>query len=162
MFRLLALVLALAGSWEIETDAQVITGVATYMAPRHGPQLENVAARKGISLEGYVGGVALNRKADIGRIVWLQWDDGEIDGPFLVIDCAQGGQHYIARLEQDRVVEVGARVAKERGFYGVGPEGVTVWFLNPQDCYGLPGLWYYLMQSFMQDVDWRSLRYLPI
>ncbi len=36
-----------------------------------------------------VGNVALLRAGDIGRKVWLQHPNGELYGPFLVIDCAQ-------------------------------------------------------------------------
>ena len=56
--------------------------------------------------------------------------DGSIVGPLPVVDCAQKA-HYAKRERQGRVVEVSARVAKERGFYGVGPVPVMVWFEKP-------------------------------
>lgn len=116
---------ALLTSWPQPTDATSIQGKATYY--RDG-LMQEVLDYRGL---GFADGVALNRAGDLGRVVWLQWGDGSIDGPFVVADCAQRA-HYIGRKELGRVVEVSAKVAKEKGFYGVGPVRVIVWFEFPR------------------------------
>lgn len=116
--------------WTSETPGVVVSGDATYMAPKYGPNLEVVAANRGLSLDDYAGGVALNRLGDLERVVWISWGDGEVDGPYLVVDCADKDD-YGTRVAKGREAEVGARVAKDRGFYGVGPVPVKVWFEHP-------------------------------
>lgn len=111
--------------WPVPTEEPTIQGGATYYAPG---LMEQVAARRGLDLEPYAGGVALNRAGDLGRQVVLQWEDGTITGPYLVVDCARS-DHYDDRLRQNYVVEVDAQTAQLRGFFGVGPVPVTVWFL---------------------------------
>ena len=112
-----------------------LEGQATYYSPG---LMEKVAENRGMDLSGYMGGVALNRKGDLGRVVWLDWG-GVTEGPFLVVDCAQKA-HYRVREKQFRVVEVSAEIAQKHGFYGVGPHPVTVWFYNTVSCTGLPCL----------------------
>lgn len=119
---------ALFAIWSLPSADLAVQGYATYMRPG---LMEQVAANKAANLEPYAGGVALNRAGDLGRVVWLEWDNGAIDGPFLVIDCAQQGQHFARREHQRRVVEVDYDLAKLRGFAGVGPKRVTVWFREP-------------------------------
>ena len=115
-----ALFLLLAG-WDVETTDPAVVGLSTYYAPG---LMAQVIDNRGLSVPD---GVALNSCADLGRDVWLLWPDGSVDGPLPVVDCAQEA-HYQARLDQGRVVEVSARLARERGFYGVGPYPVTVLF----------------------------------
>ena len=77
-----------------------------------------------MSLAGFVGGVALDRRGDLGRTVWIEWSDGDVDGPFLVIDCAK--RKHVGGC----IVEVDASVAKKRGFYGVDRVPVRVYFYD--------------------------------
>ncbi len=124
----------LAGAlWGVPTGEVVLEGKATHYA--EGRMMEVVGTR-GLSLEGYAGGVALNRAGDLGRKVWLEWDGGPysglVDGPFLVVDCAQRGEHYERRQRRGYVVEVDAVLAGLRGFKGWGPVGVRVWFVDPR------------------------------
>lgn len=111
--------------WAEPTQEASITGKATYYRPG---LMDQVAVNRGLDLDGYLAGVALNRAGDLGRVVWLQWEDGSFYGPFLVVDCAQRGAHFDARERQGYVVEVPAWVARLRGFYGVGPAEVTIQF----------------------------------
>ena len=104
-----------------------LSGLATYYSPG---LMETVAANRGMPLDGYAGGVALNDCEHLGRSVWLEWEDGDIEGPFLVVDCAQQ-RHVGARDARGYVAEVDASVAKEHGFYGVGPVPCSVWFEQP-------------------------------
>ena len=126
----------LAALWTVPTSDDEIHGLATYMNPG---KLEQAAARMGRSLEGVAGGVALNRKGDIGRLVWIV-RDGITYGPLRVVDCAQAGEHYETREAQGRVVEVSFELAQEWGIVGVGPTPVTVLFDSP--CAARPaGAW---------------------
>jgi len=110
--------------WAQPTQEASVKGLSTYY--RAG-LMDEVAINRGLDLDGYISGVALNRAGDLGRVIWLEWDDGSIMGPFLVVDCAQR-IHFDEREQQGRVVEVPAWVARLQGFYGIGPIGVVVWF----------------------------------
>lgn len=105
----------------------VLTGSATYYAVG---LMEYVAEYREMDLSAFVGGVALNDPAHLGMTVWLEWEDGTVQGPFLVVDCAQR-LHTPDRERQGYVVEVSAEVAIERGFYGWGPVPVTVFQERP-------------------------------
>lgn len=124
----LAMTATLTVTWDTPTPAAHVDGMATYYAPG---LLARVAAYRGVDTSAHAGIVALNRAGDLGRTVWLQWADGAAEGPFLSVDCARRGD-YALRLQQNRVVEVDATVARQRGFYGVGPVPVRVWFLPDQ------------------------------
>lgn len=112
----------------LPTPQQIIHGEATYMAPG---RMRAVLVSKAADLTGYAGPVALNRAGDLGRTVWLESEDGAIDGPMLVVDCAGGSHGFATRERQGRVAEVGAGLAKRRGFYAAGPVPVTVRFVDP-------------------------------
>jgi hypothetical protein len=111
-------------AWLLPTSQSTIAGQATYYDPG---LMEQVAANRHMDLTGYLGGVALNRAGDLGRDVWLEWEDGTIQGPFLAVDCANR-RHFEEREAQGYIVEVDAQTAQERGFYGVGPVDVRVHF----------------------------------
>lgn len=75
-----------------------------------------------------IGNVALLRAGDLNRHVWLQWGDGTVDGPYLVVDAA--AQHHVGQLlARQWVVDVDNRTAVRRGM--AGPVPVTVWGAPP-------------------------------
>lgn len=111
--------------WEEKTPTDILMGEATYY---NDGVMRQTILNKGLSLSD---GVALNRKGDIGRTVWLQWGDGSVTGPLQVVDCAQRIGHYEKRERQGRVVDVSAALAKAQGFYKWGPILVMVWFKQP-------------------------------
>ena len=113
--------------WTIPTAEPSITGRATHYA---AGLMELVAATRELSLAGYAGGVALNRRGDLRRQVWLDWRDGSTDGPYLVVDCAQR-HHFADREASDLVVEVDYQTADARGFAGLAPVPVVVHFQQP-------------------------------
>ena len=77
-----------------------------------------------------VGNVALLRAGDLNRRVWLQWADGVVEGPFLVVDAA--AQHHVTLLlNRNWVIDVDNRTAVRRGM--AGPVMVTVWGSPPSD-----------------------------
>jgi hypothetical protein len=113
-----------------------LDGYATYYAPG---LMEKVAANRGIDLQAYLGGVALNRAGDLGRAVWLEWGPGQVEGPFLAVDCAQF-KHFPERQRLSYVVEVDAGTARRHRFYGAGPVPVRVLFTEPTALAGPPNV----------------------
>jgi hypothetical protein len=70
-----------------------------------------------------VGYVALLRKGDLGRRVWLRWSDGAVEGPFLVIDVA--ARHHVSLLlSRGWAVDVDYATAMRHGMNRPAP--VTV------------------------------------
>lgn len=61
----------------------IAAGSACYYSPGLMPA---VAARRHLTLNGYVGAVALRDRQWCGEAVWLQLPDGQIEGPFRVVD----------------------------------------------------------------------------
>ena len=74
-----------------------------------------------------VGYVALLGREDLNRRVWLEWEDGDVEGPFLVIDTA-AKQHVPSLLSRNWVIDVDYETAVRRGMNR--PLPVTVW-VNP-------------------------------
>jgi len=119
--------LLVSSPWVEPSQVDGVVGLATYMSEG---RMQGVLDYRDSHLPVY-DVVAANRAGDRGRWVYLQWPGGEIDGPLLVVDCAQRGEHFEKRERQGRVVEVSAALAKRRGFYGVGPLPVVLWFKKP-------------------------------
>ena len=117
----------LAVLWQVPTSDDAIAGQATYYAPG---VMEAVAVNRGMSIAGFRGGVALNRAGDLGRTVWLEYN-GEITGPYRVVDCARRGPHFEERERKGYVVEIDYRLARDWGIVGVGPVPVKVHFELP-------------------------------
>ncbi len=61
-----------------------------------------------------VGYAALLRAGDLNRRIWLQWEDGTVDGPFLVVDAADV-RHIPALLARNWAVDLDYRSAQRRG-----------------------------------------------
>lgn len=125
------LAVAMLVAWMEATPADYVEGMATYYAPG---LMERVAAFRGIDLEGYAGGVALNRAGDLGRSVWVEWVNPatkrtERIGPLKVVDCAQRGAHFEERERANLVVELSFEQGAAWGM--LGPIPVTVWFRWP-------------------------------
>ena len=132
----ITLTLGITGTWETPTADPYLDGLATYMAQN---VMEQTAVNRALiehpddlplwlTGEGLVCAVALNRRADLGRIVWLRQPDGPTLGPCLSIDCA-ALPHFQRRIDQERVVEVGWRIAQHWGMEG--PIPIRVLFYNP-------------------------------
>ena len=124
--------LALLALWATPTEAASIAGLTTYYSPG---VMQTTADNRGMDLAHFAGGVALNRAGDLGRTVWLE-HDGEISGPYLVVDCARRGVHFESRERKDDkrkplIVEVDYRLARE--WHMAGPEPVKVWFELPEN-----------------------------
>ncbi|HXF61903.1 MAG TPA: hypothetical protein VNK95_09810, partial [Caldilineaceae bacterium] len=70
-----------------------------------------------------IGYVALLRKGDLGRRVYLRWADGTVEGPFLVIDVA-ASHHIGLLLQRGWAVDVDYQTAMRRKMYS--PVPVTI------------------------------------
>jgi len=70
-----------------------------------------------------VGYAALLRGGDLNRKVWIQWAEGDVEGPFLVIDAA-ASQHVSSLLARQWVVDVDYATAMRRALNA--PRYVTV------------------------------------
>lgn len=75
------------------------------------------------SIPACIGYAALLRAGDINRRIWLQWEGGAVEGPFLVIDAA-AGQPVDLLLSRSWVVDVDYETALRRGMGG--PVPVTI------------------------------------
>lgn len=89
-------------SWFMK-QPQYTFGTAVYYAPGI---MKATANFREMSLEGYIGGVALLSPADIGETVWLRRQDHEWEGPFLSIDCGRRADIYTEVVITQEVVEV--------------------------------------------------------
>ena len=120
---IMALLALLIGPWVGPTDLPA-SGNATYYSDG---LMESVAEyRLGIgdvvSCKECVGYVAMMRKGDIGRKIWLNYQ-GRISGPWLVVDCADP-RDFPSVLKREIVVEVSYALAQE--WEMAGPVSVTV------------------------------------
>ena len=64
-----------------------------------------------------VGYVALLNAGDLNRKVWIEWEEGDVEGPFLVIDVA-ATQHVPLLLARQWVVDVDYATALRRAMDG--------------------------------------------
>ncbi len=76
---------------------------------------------RGLSLKGYLDGVALMSPADIGLTVWLRRPGYAWEGPFKVVDSAARGDIYPIIKSRREIVEVGWETAVRWGM--VSPTG---------------------------------------
>lgn len=84
--------------------------------------------------EPFIGGVAMMSCADVGQSVWLHRPGNTWEGPFLVVDCAQGDDIYAIVQYRREVVEVGWQT-KERWGIDQPLDGVEV--MKAADAMGL-------------------------
>lgn len=77
--------------------------------------MEATAEVRGLSLDGYMGGVALMGCGDIGAEVWMRRPGWVWEGPYLVVDCAARGDILPIMLYRKEVVEVDFRTAQRWG-----------------------------------------------
>lgn len=79
----------------------LMSGIAVFYGPN---VMEGTARYRGLSLDGYLGGVALPTCSFIGSPVWIKRDTWE--GPYLVVDCARRNDLYGVAVIRKEVVEV--------------------------------------------------------
>lgn len=89
-------------------------GGAVWYAPG---VMEATCAVRGISMDGYLDGVAMMSPADLGKPVWVR-HSGAWEGPFVVCDCGVRGQVWEMVVVRGEVIEVGWDTAVR---WGMGP-----------------------------------------
>ncbi len=104
-------------------------GKAVWYAPY---LMEATAKWRGMSLEGFAGGVAMMSPADIGQTVWIKRDGQKgWDGPFLVVDVSSRHHMYVTVEKIGEVIEVDYQTAVAWGMVddsgdGTGTSGYTI------------------------------------
>lgn len=123
-------------------------GIATYYGEGI---MEKVAARRGLSLDGVRGGVALMNCGDIGSHVWLKRSPQyEFEGPYLVVDCSKREHLYWNVVVNNLAVEVDWQTSRRWGMSG-GIAGVHVCKARGCSRYGT-----LLSSWFHQTVIWEE------
>lgn len=79
-----------------------------------------------------VGYAALLSAEDLNRKVWIEWGDGAIEGPFLVIDAA-AKHHVTSLMQRNWVIDIDYATAMRHGMNQ--PVAVTVWDHRPGSAY---------------------------
>ena len=120
MTTALTVTATLLALWNTPTEEQQIQGDASFYAEG---LMRQVCETRGFSLDGYAGAVALMRRGDLGRTVWIF---GE---PMLVCDCSQK-KHLALNLDRDRVAELDWETW-ERHNLPMGLVPITVSFVPP-------------------------------
>ncbi len=113
---------------------QHIVGKAVWYAPGI---MEATARYRGMSFDGFVGGVSLMSPADIGETVWLKRPGYGWEGPFLVVDCAARQDFWVVVSEIKEVVEVDFETAKRWGMVEGDWRGYSVnaWMTKDVEVY---------------------------
>ena len=122
MVLLMALLLL---PWDQPTPGVSIEGKASFYNIR---RMQEVAYNRGMELDGAIDFVSMNRKGDLGRLVWIE-KDGVVYGPYRNIDCSQEGEHYLAREDKKLVIEVSWEQAQ--AWKMIRPIPVRVWLVPP-------------------------------
>jgi hypothetical protein len=111
-------------SWFLQQPS-LVTGNAVFYAPE---AMEATAKYNGLSLKGYVGGVALMFPSEIGGDVWIKRPNQDWEGPFLVVDCARQNDMYGIIVHRNEVIEVDFKTAVRWGLARLGgPEHGGRW-----------------------------------
>ena len=98
-------------TWYLSAPQYTIGNVVWY-APGI---MKETAGMRGMSLDGYVDGIAMMSPADIGKTAWLKRPGSIWEGPFLVVDCARRGDMFSAIYYRGEVAELGFKTAKRWG-----------------------------------------------
>jgi len=92
--------------------------------------MEATARYRGLSLDGFLDGVALMASSDVGRTVWLRRPGHDWEGPFLVVDTASRGDVWANITSRGTIVEVGFQTAARWGFVDAAQNYKGV-YINP-------------------------------
>lgn len=115
-------------TWWTPTPEHAV-GKAVWYAPY---LMERTAEFRGMSLDGFVGGVAMMSPADMGQVVWLLrpdqdgQGDTEWEGPFLVVDTSARQDMWVTITKLEEVVEVDFETALRWGMVSGSKENYTI------------------------------------
>jgi len=90
----------------------LVTGKAMFYAPF---VMEATANWREMSLDDYLGGVALMTCGSLGEPVWLRRPDHDWEGPYRVVDCARRNDLYGLIVYWNDSVEVDWKTARRWG-----------------------------------------------
>jgi len=82
--------------------------------------MEATAKYRGLSLDGFIGSVALPFCSEIGHSIWIQRPGYDWEGPFIVADCSRRNDVYAHIEFRDQVVEVDFNTAVRWGMARYG------------------------------------------
>ena len=98
-------------------------GKALFYAPF---VMEATARYRGLSLDGYLGGVALMTCGSLGEPVWLRRPGFNWEGPYRVVDCARRNDLYGLIVYWGDSVEIDWKTARRWGMVSGAWENWTV------------------------------------
>ena len=79
------------------------SGNAVWYAPW---MMEGTANYRGMSLDGFVGGIATNSVGDMGKTAWIKRNGLEWEGPYLIVDVSQRNHAYHHAINVGSIFEV--------------------------------------------------------
>ena len=89
------------------------TGDSVWYAPW---MMEGTANFRGMSLDGFMGGIATNSVGDMGKTAWLKRDGMGWEGPYLFVDVSQRNHAYHHAVNVGTIFEVDFLTALRWGF----------------------------------------------
>lgn len=120
---MLQIMLFISG-WLSPTESISLTGDIAYYPEGLMPQ---VAETRGISLDGYDGGLATMSCGDRFRKAWLEVKGKVVS--LLVVDCSNRN-HYQMNVERGRIGDIGYRLWEKLGLPN-RPFPARIWFVPP-------------------------------
>lgn len=102
---------------------QFVSGKATWYAPY---KMNATAEWRGMSLEGFKGGIAMMSPADIGEVVWLHRPGNAWEGPYLVVDVSARVHMYTTVVQIGEVIEVDFDTAMRWGMISGSETGWNI------------------------------------
>ena len=107
----------------------LVMGKALFYAPY---VMEATAEWRGLSLEGYLGGVATMTCGLLGEPVWLRRPGFNWEGPYRVVDCARRNDLYGLIVYWNDSVEVDWKTARRWGMVSGAWDdwAVNAWMLR--------------------------------
>lgn len=128
-------------------------GKATFYSPG---AMEATAHYRGLSMDGYLGGVALMTCGDLGGSVWLRRPGHDWEGAYLVVDCARRNDLYGITVYREEAVEVDYKTAIRWGMmsYNNGDWTVKQWMIRNVEVSMLPPWEIPLYEEPLSLKDW--------
>ena len=107
----------------------LVMGKALFYAPY---VMEATARYRGLSLDGYLGGVATMTCGSLGESVWLKRPEHDWEGPYRVVDCARRNDLYGLITYWGDSVEIDWKTARRWGMVSGAWDdwAVNAWMLR--------------------------------
>lgn len=122
-------ILVFVSGWLSPTETISLTGDIAYYPEGLMPQ---VAETRGISLDGYEGGLATMSCGDRSREAWLEVKGRVVS--LLVVDCSNRN-HYEMNIRRGRIGDISRRLWKKLKLPDT-PLRARIWFVPPPILFG--------------------------